>query len=130
MSNDVRVFLVEEPRRAVDLSTATRYGEVTYIFDGQSRRPSVFDVEGFRSCIIERLDEFRFRPDADVLCIVGNILYTLSVVVAVIELWGFARVLMFDSSTQEYQLRMLGRKQETEDAETEEGLRSRPTTAG
>lgn len=69
-----RVFLVEEARKDLDLSTARKFGTVETLFDHRVRRASIVTGTQFWQDVSERLKEVKFNPDEDFFCLVGSIL--------------------------------------------------------
>lgn len=112
-----RVFIVEEPRAGIDVSTAQRFGQVIPIFSVNCRRPSVFRPNQYREALAEALEALFFDPEKDFFLLAGAVV-TVSVALSSIAMkWGHVQILIFNAQESRYVLGDLGEPpKEIEDA--------------
>lgn len=94
-----KVFLVEPT--GFCLNSLSKYGELSYLFASAKEKPNVFsnDLEWE---LISRLKKERFDADVDYVCVAGNQVCVLKLVLACMKLASSQgklalQVLMFDS---------------------------------
>lgn len=101
-----RVFIVEQPRRHIDTSTAALFGDLVYIFGDRDRRASVLNSEMYVADVIAQLQLMRFKPDEDYFCLAGSLI-PVSQAMTALAVCGFpyVKVLLFNSSSGVYEER-------------------------
>jgi len=103
-----RVFIVERPRREIDVSSAEAYGDITFIFDRDDRRASIFDPDSYMHDVITQLNMKRFNPKEDYIAMTGGLLQVSQALLAVRAYTKEPiRVLHFNSSIELYEERMI-----------------------
>jgi hypothetical protein len=107
MTMNERVFVIERPKPGLDISKAAEYGEIVHIFHEGDGRCSVFDSDKFCQRIIERLQELRFDPDRDSICVVGSMILVVLLVVAAQAEWCHTTFLFYSASESRYVKRRL-----------------------
>ena len=102
-----RVFILEHPRRDLDLSSLGEYGEVTYLFNSQRRRASVFEVNSYVLDVQRALEDAGFSED-DYFAVAGSVI-NVSLAMIALERVGVSstQLLMFGASTGKYEAREL-----------------------
>ena len=101
-----RVFMIMPHRD--DVSRATRFGELTFIYDEHDRRPSIFEA-AFIEEALARLDRHQFDPAEDYLLITGNMIPVVLIAAALAhECETPPRGLFWDKVAGEYQPMTLG----------------------
>lgn len=102
-----RLFILEEVRRNIDLSSANELGEVIQLFEQDERRPGLFDVDAFVDAVQERLYSVNFDPTEDAFIIAGSMIAVALTSIAVIryatlEKFDHINLLLFDSRSDKY----------------------------
>lgn len=113
-----RVFILQTPRRDMDVSKALSYGKIDVLFFASptgSPRPSIFRVGEFSRALLKRLREASYDPDVDYFCIVGSIVSMTISVAALVNAYKKIRVLLYNSTQESYVARIIGDIDETED---------------
>jgi len=64
-------FLIERPRRPLDLSGLEEYGDVAYIFEDDDRRPSLFSTDAYIKAVMGQLRLLAFDPEKDYFVLTG-----------------------------------------------------------
>ena len=87
-----------------DLSAASSFGEIEYIFE---RPPSPFKVDDLVHGVLNRLEEIAFDAEEDFIVMTGppDRLATLMGTICV-NYEGPFRILIFDASSHQYSLRI------------------------
>lgn len=98
-----RVFMVEPTR--VDSSAAHDYGETVYIFNADTRRCSAFRTANFGIAVLKRLQEMKYDPLVDSVCLSGALLAVGTALVAIAQVYPRFNVLLFNSVDGKYVLR-------------------------
>lgn len=98
-----RVFMVEPTR--VDSSAACDYGEAVYIFDADTRRCSAFRTASFGVAVLKRLQEMKYEPLVDSVCLSGSLLAVGTALVVIAQVYSKFNVLLFNSVDGKYVLR-------------------------
>ncbi len=107
-----RVFLIE-PTKHLDLAPALKYGELVTVFDPKSLqrraadgsrvfRPSVFNPNEYGRTFLADLERHDFDPDSDYVIVAGGVIGITIAVTAVMLKYGRARLLVFNSTQNEY----------------------------
>lgn len=102
-----RAFVLE-PCRRIDVSRASKYGEILYIFERNDGRPSIWTDE-FVIEAIERLKNTRYDPARDYFILAGSIVPLAKVVAALAAEYGHVRALAFSATDRDYIQQELGR---------------------
>ena len=102
-----RVFLIEQPRSHIDLAKASEFGELTYVFNRDDRRDSVFSCNGFVGSALKSLKQLNFDPHVDVFCIAGSMVPITISASAILCVYGRLDVLLYNARDEEYILRSL-----------------------
>lgn len=102
-----RVFLIERPRSHIDLAKAAEFGELTYVFNPDDRRDSVFSCNGFVSSVLKRLKQLNFDTHVDVFCIAGSMVPITISAAAILCVYGHLDVLLYNAREGAYILRSL-----------------------
>ena len=101
----MRVFMLETPRRHLDVSPAEKYGEIHELFSAADRRPSVFDSQSYVEAVAAALRAKGFDPLVDAFCVVGGMLNVALAMAAIFRVTRTAQLLMFNSVLETYELR-------------------------
>lgn len=101
-----RVFAVEPLR--LDISQATKYGELVYMWGQHERRPSIWSDE-FIMCADGKLQEMNFDAECDMLLIAGDIIPLVRIVAHMSSLYGRKfKALCWNSHARDYVVSLLG----------------------
>ncbi len=103
-----RVFILEPPKNNIDISNASEFGTVEFIFASGDRRPSVFDTCDYSKQVMKILKEKNFEPDCDCFCVVGSFIKLITAVSAMILEFKSINVLFYNALENEYVLRPIG----------------------
>lgn len=103
-----KVFLMEQLKSHMDLSTALPFGELVYIFEPRDRRTSIFDSDNFVCEVIDVMKAKEFDPCVDYFCMAGgqiNLVLAAFALQAVCDINGIAqiRMLVFNSVSCGYE---------------------------
>lgn len=117
----MKVVMVERPKKKdVDLSGLTEWGEETYLFGADDRRPGVFNPDAYVESLKNALLDLGFDSDVDCLCMTGNMLQVAFALTAAMQLYGGVNMLMYNARECAYVKKtMKGRK---DDRRAEEGV--------
>jgi len=86
---------------------AEQFGEMVYLFPADKARPSIWAAQ-YRNAIVAALEEIEYDPNLDYVLLVGQI-YPLTVLVNVLtQRYRMFKVLVFNSTTREYQTEIFG----------------------
>lgn len=96
-----KVFLVEEPKN-VSPAPAEDWGEIEYVFQAGTRRPSVFDCQKFGNLFLDMIKEKQFDPEKDYFCLTGSLLPVCVGLVALLSAYGKVNILAFVSTEGKY----------------------------
>lgn len=100
-----RVFIVESPRREVDYSSATEYGNLTFIFCKERQRPSPYNCNEFMQETYKIFEDLKFNPDKDYFCLVGNMLINALTIGVLTREYPKFNLLVYSSVDTKYVLR-------------------------
>ena len=105
-----RVFILERPRRALDISPAEVFGEIWELFNTQryEKRPSMFNTHEYGEEIIRRLTEAGYDPRRDCFCVVGSMVAMVVAIATLVSRYKTVRVLLYNSVSNEYIERLIG----------------------
>jgi hypothetical protein len=106
----MRVFIVEKPKRPLDISSATKFGPIEFIFGENDRRCSVFDTDNYSVEALRILEARNFDASKDILCIVGSMVTVVITLAAILSKYSEIQILIFSASEQQYILRKVGEK--------------------
>lgn len=99
----MRVFLIEEPKRDLDYSSAEKYGEIVVLLKGRHVTP--FEVDQFAAEVLLALRQHQYNPNnGDKICVVGSL---IPLFIAALVLSEFDRVnlLLFSAVEGRYEER-------------------------
>ena len=106
-----RVLVLEQPSPGnIDLSPASRFGELVYLLDRKVDRVSAFDTARYEQLIRERLCDVGFNPASDVVCLAGKILGVAVLCATLARIYGPFQALMFDAHETKYVKRVIGER--------------------
>lgn len=71
---------------------------ITYIFDGTVRRPSIFKPENYSEAVLSRLDELGFDPEKDSIVIVGPIVNNCLFMLSLASVYPVLTLQIYDAS--------------------------------
>lgn len=97
-----KVFVLEPPKANIDVTKAERYGEVVYVFERDTRRPSVFQSTSFGEAVIRRLAELGYDPVTDYLAVAGSIVPVVIALMACIVQHHTVNVLFWHAGETTY----------------------------
>lgn len=102
-----RLFILEEVRRNIDLTSAHELGEVLHLYNASERRPGLFDVDEFVDAVEERLNTVDFDPTVDAFIIAGSMIAVTLASMAVTRYaaandYTHVNLLLFDSRSNKY----------------------------
>lgn len=97
-----KVFIIEPPRNNIDVSKATEYGDIVYVFEHDDRRCSIFQCTEFGKTILDNLEVLKYDPDEDYICVVGALLTVTISLIAITQMYETFSLLLFDSVHNEY----------------------------
>jgi len=97
-----RVFIIEPLRRELNISSARIYGHLTYIFDNDVRRCSVFKHKEYGHALLERLRGHAFKPEHDYIVIVGTMLTVAMSIIVIAQAYTQFNILLFNSIENKY----------------------------
>jgi hypothetical protein len=94
-----KVFVVEHTPK--DISAATEYGPLVYVFGGETSRSSMY-VPEFQKELIKRLEDLDFNQKRDYILLAGSTVIIAVTVAAVGAAWGSFNVLAFEVQNKSY----------------------------
>jgi|AntAceMinimDraft_18_1070375.scaffolds.fasta_scaffold87182_2 hypothetical protein len=97
-----KVFIIEEPRRYIDVSSAEKFGEIIYLFKPMQRRVGVFDHPRYGRAVLQQLLIHNYDPLVDYLCIVGSLVTVSVALIPISQSFDKFKMLLFNSSNSEY----------------------------
>lgn len=100
-----RVFVIERTRH--DVSSASDYGPLKYIFPPDMHRSSLWSKE-FRDELTSRLDDLGFNPKVDYILAAGNTIPLIMLVGALVARFGYVRALAFYATDRTYTPILIG----------------------
>lgn len=106
----MRVFLIEEPRSNIDLSTARDFGNLHILFPMHEHRTSVFNCSEFGDQVIDRLRGLSFNPAVDSVCVAGSMITMIVAISSMIREFKSINVLFFNATINHYVKRTLCEK--------------------
>jgi len=92
-----KVFIIEPPRRSINVLKAEEFGNLIYVFESNSRRCSAFQSVEFGKTVLKVLSEKGYDPVVDHICIVGSMLTVAIALVAIAQSCEHVNILLFDS---------------------------------
>lgn len=98
-----KVFILSPVANAsIDVSKAAAFGDITYVFEHNDKRPSVFNHTAYGRAVIERMTTLGFDNQVDYFCCVGSMV-SLAVTLVVLSYNNpTLRILLFDATHGEY----------------------------
>lgn len=103
-----KVYLFEHLRPHMKLAPVDKWGELDYIFDGTTRRHSIFEVNEYTHDVVFRLQEVQF-DETDSICIVGNLIQNVLGIAAALSCFEAVHILLFNARTEVYERKRLER---------------------
>jgi len=105
MSNQKRsrVFIPIDTDK-YDVSNAKKFGEIVYILDDTV---SPFNITETTYKIINSLKRNEFDPRKDFICMTGNSIILCWASISIMTLFDKVNILLFDSRTDDYQVKTL-----------------------
>ena len=97
-----KVFLIEKTKPNIDITEATNFGELEYLFDQNQRRCSAFDTIKYQREMLRRLDAADFDPDNDYICVAGSVLVLSICLIAIAQRYERFKTLLFSSTESKY----------------------------
>lgn len=94
-----RVFSLEPCK--FNISDATRFGEVTYLFLHNESRPSIWS-EDFEKLLGDRFNNLGFDAENDFFVVAGSIVAIVQAVAVLIKRHGPIKTLMFSATERCY----------------------------
>jgi len=107
---DARVFLIERLKPNIDVTPARQYGHLTYVFDSEDRRSSVFNCQRFGIELVNRLKALCFDPSTDYLCLAGSLIPVALSLSAIALTWSRVQVLLYSATETRYVIRDVGKE--------------------
>lgn len=104
-----RVFIIEQPKRHLDIESAKVYGDIHYLFSLKDRRASVLNTEMYISDILLHLNIAKFNIKKDYFCMAGSLL-SVSQALLALSLYsqgGKIKLLLFNSYNSLYEDRIV-----------------------
>ena len=101
------VFMIEEPRIGISVSTALEFGQLQYLFDSDFRRSSVFKVETFAYEVLDRLRQLKFNHAVDFFVMTGSLIPVSIAIVAMTAAYPSIRLLFYNAAKDEYTYRKI-----------------------
>jgi hypothetical protein len=93
------VFVLEPCN--IDVSDASRFGAVKYVFNQGDRRSSIWD-DKFLSEIVESLTAQHFNPRRDFFVVAGHMVPIALAVAALAKSFDSIKLLLYASTTRNY----------------------------
>ena len=117
-----RVILIEKPKPNVNLSDLVSWGKPIYVFGPDDRRPSMFAVEEYMQELASALERIDFDPDADIICMTGNLIQVSFLLTAATQLYGQVALLMYHAGDCKYVRRIMTLKGLEDDRTVEDDV--------
>lgn len=90
------VYIVEEIRSDLDISSSKQFGRLIPVFTSQARRSSIFKPNSFGAEFVQRLEHIGFEPTKDFILMAGSTVAITFAVAAAVHSFGEITVLAFD----------------------------------
>ena len=100
-----RVFALEPCRQ--DISSARKFGRITYLFERDGDRSSIWAPE-FPREIVQKLDALGFEPDVDFFVVAGQMVPLVIAISSIVATYGATNVLFYSSTERHYVTRTIG----------------------
>lgn len=98
-----RVFIIEHSsKEGIDVTSATTFGEIVYVFPRNERHASAFRHVEFGRAVVKRLRDADFNPERDYVCCTGSMVTIGVAFIALAKAFRVLRVLMFNSFDNVY----------------------------
>ncbi len=107
-----RAFVLE--RCNVDVSKASVFGNIVYVFDGNQRRSSIWSTN-FITDVCSRLKDLEYDPANDYFVIVGPIVPLCKTIGHLVAQYGLIRALCWSASECSYTIQEIGNVSTIED---------------
>lgn len=102
-----KAFVLEQPRRNLDLTTINKFGKLHFIFEQDDVRSSVFTTDQFSQDVVQACQRQSFDPSRDYFCIVGSLVAVVTATVALLKTFGSLKVLFYHAAYEQYVGRVL-----------------------
>ena len=102
MTKQTYVYLLEEPKHGIDVSTAKAFGNIKTLFNSDSRRPSVFKPNEFGAAVIRELESQGFDPEVDSFLLTGSLVCISVALGCIMTVWPRVNLLLFSSIEGRY----------------------------
>jgi hypothetical protein len=97
-----RVFVVEPVKKNIDVKSASRFGDITYVFDGSQRHASIFNPNDYINDVVKSLKRQQFDYRTDYLCMSGSTHSIVLAAMALADRYPSIKLLMFNASACDY----------------------------
>lgn len=105
-----RCFVIEQPTRTDrNIADTSEFGQLTYLFPPECRRPSIFDCDRMADAIEKALLDFDYDPDNDYLVLAGSLILVASVTTVIGDMFARYKALLYDIQKSRYIPKELGR---------------------
>lgn len=106
-NRNARVFIAEPVSDRYDIRGAKEHGHIVYLYEpnfeaGDSARVNAFDVTQNVRHFMKRLDELKYDPDQDFICMTGHNMVTAALLTAASMDYEEVRLLAFNSANKNY----------------------------
>lgn len=102
-----RVFVLEPTE--FDITVASEWGEVVYLYQHHSRRPAP-TTGGFPRSVLLRMSELQFDPSTDLVVLSGQMIALVVLTATLVAEYGSIKCLRFSSTSDRYVPFPLGQK--------------------
>lgn len=102
-----RVFLIEEPRANLDVSSAAAFGDLIYLFGPMDRRHSVFNPNAYASDVLAQLAHLQFDYQNDLICVTGSMVPIVLAVLTLAVSYPWLNILFYNASEGQYVARVV-----------------------
>ena len=106
MTKTSRAFVLE-PCSRLDVSPASKFGEIEYIFQKNDGRPSIW-TEEFAQAAMKKLKACGYDPAIDFIIIAGRIIPMIKLIAALAAEYQNVRVLFHDAIERDYVHQTIG----------------------
>ncbi len=115
--SQARVFLIETVRRDFNLESLKEFGIVTYLYNSDERRGSLFRTEEFCQEVKARLLREQFDSEGDYFCLTGGLVPTSLALSVLSRMFPTLNLLLYNTGDDSYVCRVVNYDTESEAAE-------------
>lgn len=108
----MKVFLIEQPRSNINLTTAEAFGDIHILFPVNERRTSVFNCAEFGEDVVRRLHLEHFCSRTDSICVAGSMITMIVAISAILTAFKKIDVLFFNATIDHYVKRTIGHEED------------------